>query len=66
MKISEFVKPELDYFREVCNFTEEETQYFNYKAKDMSNVQIALEMHISEAKVSVLARKVKTKIKKVL
>lgn len=66
MKIADFVKPELDYFREVCNFTEEENQYFDYKSKDMSNVQIALEMHISEAKVSVLAKKVKTKIKKVL
>lgn len=66
MKICEFVEWELVRFRNECNFTEEELKYFNLRAKDKSNVQIALEMHISESKVSVLARKVKKKMLKVL
>lgn len=66
MKICEFVEWELEKFRNECNFTEEELKYFNLRAKDKSNVQIALEMHISESKVSVLARKVKKKMLKVL
>lgn len=66
MKICEFVEWELEKFRNECNFTEEELKYFNLRAKDKSNVQIALEMHISKSKVSVLARKVKKKMLKVL
>ena len=66
MKICEFVEWELEKFRNECNFTEEELKYFNLRAKDKSNVQIALEMHISESKVSVLARKVKKKMLKVV
>lgn len=66
MLIRDFVEFELQHFRDVCNFTEDELQYFNLKAKDKSNVQIALEMNISEAQVSKLAKRVKTKIKKVL
>lgn len=66
MLIRDFVEVELQHFRDVCNFTEDELQYFNLRAKDKSNVQIALEMNISESQVSKLAKRVKTKIKKVL
>ena len=66
MKIHDFTVPELDMFRELCNFTEDERAYFELKAKDTSNVQIALQMHISESKVSSLARKVKSKIIRVI
>jgi transcriptional regulator len=66
MKICDFTKPELDKFRELCNFTDDEMCYFNLRAKDKSNVQIALEMNVSEAKVSVLARKVKSKILRIV
>lgn len=66
MKIYDFVEKELQFFRNECNFTEEEMQYFNLRSKGKSNIQIADEMHISEAKVSVLARKVKSKMKRVL
>lgn len=53
-------------FRDKCNFTVDEMIYFNLRAKDKSNVQIALEMNISEAQVSKLARRVKDKMKRVL
>ena len=66
MKINNFVEPELEYFRRQCNFSEEELTYFNLKAKDISNVEISLRMNVSESKVSILARKVKAKILKVI
>lgn len=66
MKICDFVEWELQMFRDKCNFTPRELEYFNLRAKDKSNVEIAFEMNISESMVSKLARKVKSKIKKVL
>jgi len=66
MKICDFTVPELERFRELCNFTEDELKYFNLRSKDKSNVAIAQEMNVSESTVSVLARKVKKKIIRVL
>lgn len=66
MKIRDFVEFELQYFRDYCNFTPEELTYFNLRAKDKSNVQIALEMNISESQVSKLSKRVKTKMLKII
>ena len=66
IKIYDFTKPELDFFREQCNFLEDELEYFNLRSRGASNVEIALKMHVSEAKVSKLARKVKDKIIRVV
>lgn len=66
MKIRDFTVPELDRFRELCNFTDDELQYFNLRAKDKSNVQIALEMNVSEPQVSKLAKRVKSKIIRII
>lgn len=66
MKIRDFTVPELDRFRELCNFTEDEMKYFNLRAKDKSNVQIALEMNVSEPQVSKLAKRVKSKMIRVI
>ena len=66
MKIRDFTVPELDRFRELCNFTEDELAYFNLRAKDKTNVQIAMEMNISEPQVSKLAKRVKSKILRVI
>ena len=66
MKIRDFTKPELDRFRELCNFTEDELEYFNYKARNLSNIEISLLMHVSEAQVSKLAKRVKSKILRVI
>ena len=62
MLLRDYTKPELDNFVENCNFTESELQYFRLKSKDKSIVQISYEMNISERQVSVLAKRVKTKI----
>lgn len=65
-KIRDFVEPELEYFRQNCNFSDSELAYFNLRAKDKSNVQIALEMNVSEPQVSKLAKRVKSKIKRTI
>ena len=66
MKIRDFTVPELNMFRELCNFTDSELEYFNLRARDKSNVEISIEMNISEPQVSKLARRVKDKMKRVL
>lgn len=66
MKIRDFTVPELDKFRELCNFTDAELEYFNLRARDKSNIQIAMEMNVSEPQVSKLAKRVKSKIIRVL
>ena len=65
-QIYDFTVPELDKFRELCNFSDAELEYFNLRARHKSNVEIALTMHVSEAQVSKLARKVKDKIKRII
>ena len=66
MQIYDFTIPELNRFRELCNFSPQELDYFNLRAKHKSNVEIAFTMHVSESQVSKLARKVKDKIKRVI
>lgn len=66
MKIYDFTEPELQKFREECNFTPSELQYFELRAKYKSNVQIAFEMNVSAPQVSILAKKVKSKILRVI
>lgn len=66
MKINEFTVPELEKFRMLCNFDEDELQYFNLRAKHKSNTYISLEMHMSSSKISKLSKSVKAKIIKVL
>lgn len=66
MKISSFTKPELRYFKEQCNFTPLEAQCFDLKAKDYTNIQLAMELNVCESTVSITMRRVRTKITKVL
>lgn len=54
MKICDFTKPELDTFRRECNFTEIERQCFDLKAKDKTNIQLAMELNVSESTISVV------------
>lgn len=66
MKINDFVERELELFRKECNFSDEELEYFNLRARDKSNTQIARALNCSEAKVSKLAKRVKDKMRRVL
>lgn len=66
LQICDFTVPELDRFRELCNFTPDELEFFNLRSRDKSIVEISLVMNISESKASVLSSKVKKKIIKIL
>lgn len=66
MQIYDFTVPELNKFKELCNFSDAELEYFNLRAKHKSNIEISMTMHVSEAQVSKLAKKVKSKIIRVL
>lgn len=61
MTISEFTKPELDYFRQNCNFVNLEIKLFEERAKGISLEQIAEDLHISYDYVRQLSRKVNKK-----
>lgn len=66
MKIASFTADELSLFREKCNFTPIEAACFEMKAKDMSDVQLSMEIGISTSTVSIAMRKVRAKIIKVM
>lgn len=66
MKISEFTVPELKRLEQGCNFTALEMQCFKLKAKDCTNVELAMKLNISESTVSVTMRKVRSKITRLL
>ena len=65
MKISMYTVPELEHFKELCNFTEDELDYFELKAKNVSNSNIAILLGMSDSKVSVVAKSTKDKIRRV-
>lgn len=66
IQIHDFVKSELDKFRNECNFTPEELMFFEYRAQNVPLQQIAEDMNISMSKADNLSRKVKKKIIRVL
>lgn len=65
-QLYDFTVPELDKLRELCNFSDDELTYFNLRARHKSNTFIAIEMNVSEAQVSKLARRVKNKVIRVV
>lgn len=66
LQIRDFTVPELEKFRLLCNFTPYEKLYFELKARDKSNVEIAMEMNVSTAQVSKIAKRVRSKIVRIL
>ena len=62
----DFIKFEVDYLLENCNFTKDEEIYFLERTKDHSNTSIAMKLNCSEAQISKLAKRVKDKIKRVV
>ena len=66
VQVYDFTVPELNKFRELCNFTNDELEYFELKSKKKSNIQIAFAMNISEAQVSKLAKRVRNKIIRII
>ena len=66
MKISNFTESELDLLRKECNFTNIESQCFELKAKNCTDVQLSMKLSISESTVAVTMRRVRSKITTVL
>ena len=65
MKIYDFTIPELNYFRENCNFTKEELVLFEYRAKNIPLEYIAEIMNISVSTAKRISRRVNNKIIKI-
>lgn len=66
MNIYDYTVPELNKFRELCNFTKDERSYFDLRAMKYTNYEIADEMNISDSLVSKLSRKCKAKMKRIV
>lgn len=62
LQIYDLTKPELEKYREECNFSEDELKFFNARAQHKTYVQISVECYWSEAKVYKLNRAVKRKM----
>ena len=65
MQIYDYTVPELQRYRELCNFIDDEMEYFNLRSRGNSNIQIAISMNVSEAQVSKVAKRVRAKMDRV-
>lgn len=63
---NEFTEPECEFFREKCNFTEDELKVFNLRVKNHSLVEIQCKLNMSESMVTRRIRSIKKKIYKVM
>ena len=65
MKIYDFTLPELNYFRDNCNFTEDERILFDYRAKNIPLETCAEIMNVSLSTAKRISKRVNSKIVKV-
>lgn len=66
MIISDFTKPEIEYFLDSCNFTEIEEEFFLLRAKGITLDEISEVMNVSRRTCDTYSKKIKRKILKVL
>ena len=64
MKICEFTRREVEYFRQECNFTKEQVALFDLRAKDIPLEECAEIMNVSVSTVKRLNKRIKAKIDK--
>ena len=65
MIVSDFTKPELDIFRENCNFVGSETNVFELRSRGIPLEEIAEVLNMSVENVKRIRRKVNGKIARV-
>lgn len=65
MKISDFVRSEISYILDECNFTNDEQELFLLRTKDIPLEQCADIMNVSNSTIYRINRKIKNKIQKV-
>ena len=66
MIVSDFTVPELDRFREQCNFVGNEIQVFELRSQGMPLEQIAEYLNMAVEGIRKVSRKVNNKITRVL
>ena len=66
MIVSGFTKPELDFYRDNCNFVGNEKQVFELRSQGIPLEQIAEMLNMSVEGIKKVSRKVNNKILKVL
>lgn len=66
MKIYDFTVPELEYFRQTCNFTSDERTLFESRSKGITLEQCAEMMNVSVSTVKRISRRVNNKIIRVV
>ena len=64
MKICEFTRREVEYFRQECNFTKEQVTLFDLRVKKIPLEECAERMNVSVSTVKRLNKRIKTKIDK--
>ena len=62
MVVSDYIKPELDYFRENCNFVDDELEVFELRRKGYSLEQIAEMKDYTYGGIKRISRKVSDKM----
>jgi len=62
MKISAYTTDEITLLKDKCNFSPSEMKIFELKAKDYSNVQIAMELGMSESSIAIAMRRIRDKV----
>lgn len=62
MKIYDFIEPELEFYREFCNFTEEERKLFDLRAREVPLEQCTEKMCCDISTIKKLSVRVNKKI----
>lgn len=65
MRLDTFTEAECEYFRQGCNFTDDERAVFDLRVKGMSRVKIAASLAISIATTDRRLRGIYEKVNKV-
>lgn len=62
MKICDFTVPELDFFRDKCNFTKDERFLFEMRSRNCTIEEVAEIMNISISTAKRISRRINEKI----
>ena len=63
--IGDYIECQLEIFRKQSNFSEEELQFFNLRAKKLTMTEISQEMNISRTKCYTIQKTVLAKMEQV-
>lgn len=66
MKICDFTRREVEYFRQECNFTSDEMALFDMRADNIPLEECAERMNLSVSAIKQKSQKINSKIERVL